>query len=165
MNDPDERQQATDALAEVRTHQSRAARAARLPWWVYAAMFVLAVVPLAADDFVDLGGTTAISAVVLGLLVLALVAGALGKGVAPLSRLRGVQARRQVSQERYGLVVAIGAAVTWLLVSQGPSLAAGLADEIGLHQYRNTVTGVLFGAVLTLLFAGSQAVLNRIHRL
>ncbi|GAA3585815.1 hypothetical protein GCM10022222_83060 [Amycolatopsis ultiminotia] len=159
MNDLDQ-EKAAQALDVVRTNENRTRRAARLPWWVYAGTFVLVAVPLAAADFVDLTGTKAISAVVLALLVLALVAGLLGRGTAPLSRLRGVQARRQGSQQTFGLVVAIGALGTWLIISYGQSAGIDLADAIGLHGYRNTVTGVVFGAAFTLLFALSQFLLG-----
>ena len=44
----DEQARAAEALAAVRTHQERTERAARLPWWGFAAMFVLIAAVTAA---------------------------------------------------------------------------------------------------------------------
>lgn len=64
-------QQAAEALAAVRVHQDRTRRAARLPWWVYAAVFVLAAGGMALNDVISLSGAKLVA--VLVLVVLAVV--------------------------------------------------------------------------------------------
>ncbi|GHF60681.1 uncharacterized membrane protein YtjA (UPF0391 family) [Amycolatopsis bartoniae] len=156
----DEQQRAAEALAAIDGHRERARRAARLPWWVYAVMFVLVAAVTAANDFVDLTGAKAISAVVLVLLVVTLVV-TFASGSAPLSRVRGVQLRQSFNPRAYGAVVLVGCAGGWLIMRYGTGFTQAVADAVGLHGYPNTVTGVLYGAAFTGLFALSQLLRQR----
>ena len=151
----DEQQQAAQALASVRDHQDRARRAARLPLWVYAVMFVLAAGGMAANDFVNLTGATFMAAIILVALVAALVIGFVGRS-APLSRLRGVQGRQQFSPRAFGAIVIICGAGLWLLVRYGSHLAQTIANAIGLPHYPYTVLGIIYGIVFTAVFALGQ---------
>ena len=56
MDAQDEQQQAADALATIQAHQDRARQAARVPWWAYAVMFVLAAGGTAINDYINLTG-------------------------------------------------------------------------------------------------------------
>jgi hypothetical protein len=152
MDDSDEQRQAAAALATVRDHQERARRAARLPWWVYAAMFVLCVAGSAANDFVDLRGAKLIAVLVLVVLAVVFVTGS-ASGSSPLSRLRGVQPRKQLVPSVYGVVVIVGGVGGWLIARYGTGVAQGIGNAIGLGDYPNTVAGVLYGAAFTALFA------------
>ncbi|MBB4683690.1 hypothetical protein [Amycolatopsis jiangsuensis] len=156
MGERDEARRAAEALAAVHTHQERAEKAARLPWWVYALTFLASAGLGVAGDFVDLNGAKFIAAVVIALFVVVFVAGALSRGSAPLSRVRGVQARRDVPRWQFGLVIVVLGLCLWLLTTYGHGLATGLAGALGLRGYPNSVLGVVFGAVFTLLFALSQ---------
>ncbi|GAA3570518.1 hypothetical protein GCM10022222_63310 [Amycolatopsis ultiminotia] len=160
-NDP---RKAAEALAAVRTHQERADKAARLPWWVYALTFVASAGLSAANDFVDLAGAKFIAAVVVVLLIVTFVAGLLGRGTAPLSRVRGVQPRQQIPQWAFATLVVVGAAGVWVIISYGGSVATALADAVGLPGYPDTVAGVVFGAAFTLLFALSQFALGILRK-
>ena len=90
--DQDEREQAAQALANVGAHQEKARRAARLPWWVYLAMFVLGAAGMAMNDFLMLNGAKLAAVVILIVLVAVFVLGIATRS-APLSHLRGVQPR------------------------------------------------------------------------
>jgi hypothetical protein len=152
-------QEAARALATVRARQEQTRRAARMPWWVYAVMFVLVVLINAINDVVTLTGSKVVAGVVLLLLVVTMVANFLGKS-APLSRLRGVQSR-QVFHPRVFIVVAVvGGVAGWLIIRFGSGFTWDVARAVGLPGYPGTVFGVLCGIVFTALFALSQALTN-----
>lgn len=163
MDERDEQAQAAEALAAVRTHQERTERAARLPWWVYAAMFVLIAAVTAANDFVDIGGAKLIALLVLVALVVALAITFAGRS-APLSRMRGVQRRQSFSPPLFGAAVLVFGAGSWVISQYGVAVTTGVADAAGLHDYPETVAGVLFGAVFTAVFALFQPVVTRTRR-
>ncbi|GAA4663376.1 MULTISPECIES: hypothetical protein [Amycolatopsis] len=156
-------QQAAEALAAVRAHQERARRAARLPWWVYLGMFVLIAAVTAANDFVDLTGAKAISAVVLVLLVV-VFAVTFGSGSAPLGKVRGVQPRQSFVPRVFGVVAVLGCLGGWLIFHYGNGFTQDVAASTGLRDYPGTVAGVLYGAAFTALFALSQLLLSRSQR-
>ncbi|WP_020494667.1 hypothetical protein [Sciscionella marina] len=158
----DERQ-AAEALVIAEAQQDRARRAARLPWWVYAAMFVLAVAGGASNDFVSVSGSKLIAVFVLAALVVVLVAGFVLRS-APLSRIRGVEARKSLLPRVFGLALFVDAAVTWLLLHYGTGFAHTIANAVGLPGYPNTVMGVLCGLVFTALFALGQSLTTRSAR-
>jgi hypothetical protein len=145
----DEKLQAADALASIHDHQDRARRRARLPWWVYAAMFVLVAAGSAANDFVSLDGAKLIAMLVLIAFAATLVI-TLTTRSAPLSLLRGVQGRRSFVPRAFAAIAVLGAAAAWLLAHYGTRLT----EHLGAHP--NTVAGLLYGAVFTGLFALSQ---------
>jgi hypothetical protein len=156
-------QQAAEALATVHAHQERTRLAARLPWWVYAAMFVLAAGGTAANDFVSLSGAKLLAIVVVVALVVVLVAGFVGRS-APLSRVRGVQPRQSFVPSVFGFVVIVGGLGVWLISRYGTGFANAVAGAVGLRNYPNTVAGVFFGAAFTLLFALAQLLLGASQR-
>jgi hypothetical protein len=88
-----------DTLARIRNDQDRARRNARLPWWVYAMMFVLVAAGSAANDF-SLGGARLIALLILIAFVAVLVA-TFATGSAPLSRWRGVQPRQSFAPRAF----------------------------------------------------------------
>ncbi|WP_244223375.1 hypothetical protein [Amycolatopsis circi] len=149
-------ERAAEALAAVRSHQDRARRTARLPWWVYLLIFVVTAGFTAVNDFVD--GSKFVAVAVLGLLLVVFAVGARTRS-APLSRLRGVQQRQEFVPWVFGVVAVIGGVGAWLVSRYGTEAAAALADALGLRDYPDTVAGVLFGIAFTLLFALSQALL------
>jgi hypothetical protein len=155
MTERDEQRQAADALTAVRVHQERTRRAARLPWWVYAAMFALSAGGTAATDFVGLGGARLIAALVLVALVVTLVV-AIATRSAPLSRMRGVQRRQSFTPWVFGVVMIVGGLGAWLISRYGTGLASGVAGAVGLRDYPDTVAGALYGAAFTALFGLSQ---------
>ncbi|MDN3353150.1 hypothetical protein [Actinomadura sp. DC4] len=152
----DERQQAAEALATARVHQERARRAARLPVWVYAAMFVLSAGGAAVNDFVGVGGARLVAMLVMVMLVVVLAATFVGDRSALLSRVRGVQRQQPFVPWAFGVVVIAAAIGAWLISAYGPGFAGSIADGIGLRDYPDTVAGVLYGAAFTALFALSQ---------
>ncbi|WP_020659361.1 hypothetical protein [Amycolatopsis benzoatilytica] len=153
-----EQQRAEEALAAVRTHQDQARRAARLPWWTYALMFVLTAGFTAANDFVTFTGSKFLAVVILVLLVVVFAVGVRTRS-APLSRLRGVQPTQGFVPWVFGVIALIGGVGGWLISRYGTGFAATLADGLGLREYPCTVAGVLFGLAFTALFALSQALL------
>jgi hypothetical protein len=155
MTQRDEQRQAAEALAAIRGHQERTRRAARLPWWVYAAMFVLTAGGTAANDFVGLNGAKLIAVLVLVALVVVLVITFAGRS-APLSRLRGVERRQSFVPWVFVVVAAIVGLGAWLISHYGTAFEGDVADAVGLRDYPNTVTGVLYGAAFTALFALTQ---------
>ena len=163
MDEEDQQRQAAEALATIRTHQQRTRRAARLPWWVYPAMFVLAAGGTAANDFVDLSGAKLLAVVVLVLFVVVLVIGFVGRS-APLSRVRGVQPRQSFVPWVFGVVVLVGGLGAWLISHYGTGFAHDVAGAVGLRAYPNTVTGVLYGAAFTVLFALAQLLITMSQR-
>jgi hypothetical protein len=163
MSEQNERRQAAEALATVRVHQERTRRAARLPWWVYAGMFVLSAGGTAANDFVGLSGAKLIAMVVLVALVIVLVITFAGRS-APLSRLRGVEPRQSFVPWVFGVLVIIVGLGAWLISRYGAGLADHVAGAVGLRDYPNTVTGVLYGAAFTLLFALTQLLVTASRR-
>ncbi|MFB9830899.1 hypothetical protein [Actinoallomurus acaciae] len=150
MNERDERQ-AAEALAMVHTHQERTRRAARLPWWVYAAVFVLTAGGTAANDFAGLGGAKLIAIVVLVALVVVLVTTFAGRS-SLLGRMRGVERRQSFDPRVFGTVLIVAALGTWLVSRYGTDLTGHVADAVGLRHYPNTVDGVLYGVAFTALF-------------
>jgi hypothetical protein len=151
----DEQEKAAEALAMVRAHEERTRRAARLPWWVYAGMFVLSAGGTAANDFVDLDGAKLIAVLVLVALAVVLVTGFVGRS-APLSSVRGVQRRQSFSPQALLAVAIVAGLGAWLISRYGTGWAGGVAGAVGLRNYPDTVAGVLYGAAFTLLFALSQ---------
>ncbi|MEU4249946.1 hypothetical protein AB0F15_21305 [Amycolatopsis sp. NPDC026612] len=151
-------QQAVEALAAVRVHQDRTRRAARLPWWVYVAVFVLAAGGMALNDVISLSGAKLVA--VLVLVVLAVVfATSRVNGPAPLGRVRGVQRRQSFVPWVFGVVAFVAGLGAWLISRYGGDVTRDLADAVGLSGYPNTVGGVLYGAAFTALFALSQLLL------
>jgi hypothetical protein len=150
-------ERAARALASVEEHRERTRRAARLPWWVYAAMFVLVAVTGAINDLVDLDGARLIAVVVLVALVGTLAVTFLVGGPAPLARLRGV-GPRQAFRPRVFLVVALlGGLIVWAASTYGVGVTQALAAALGLQAYPNTVAGIVLGLLWTALFALGQA--------
>jgi hypothetical protein len=103
---PEPRRRASEALTTIRAHQERTRRAARLPWWVYAAMFVLTAAGTAASDFVSLSGAKLIAILVVVVLVVVLVTGIADRS-AMFSRVRGVQPRQQFIPWVFGVVLIV----------------------------------------------------------
>jgi hypothetical protein len=145
----DERLHAAEALASIRDHQESARRRARLPWWVYAVMFVLVAAGSAANDFVSLSGAKLLALLVLMAFV-AVLAVAFATRSAPLSSVRGVQPRQSFAPRAFVLIAVLGGVLGWLVAQYG----AGLTDHLGA--YPDTVAGLIYGAVFTGLFALSQ---------
>jgi predicted RND superfamily exporter protein len=163
MTQRDEQRQAAETLAAIRAHQERTRRAARLPWWVYAAMFVLTAGGTAANDFVGLSGAKLISILVLVALVVVLVITFVGRS-APLSRLRGVERRQSFVPWVFVVVAVVVGLGAWLISRYGTDLEGGVAGAVGLRGYPNTVTGVLYGAAFTALFALTQLLITASQR-
>ncbi|GLY83483.1 hypothetical protein [Actinoallomurus iriomotensis] len=163
MDERDEQRQAADALAMVRTHQERTRRAARLPWWVYGAIFVLTAGGTAANDFVGLGGAKLIALLVLVALAAVLVT-VFASRSSLLGRMRGVERRQSFDPQVFGVVLVVAAVGTWLASRYGTDLAGDLAGTVGLRDYPNTVDGVLYGAGFTLLFGLSQVLTTASRR-
>jgi hypothetical protein len=151
----DQQQRATEALATVRAHQEQTRRAARLPWWVYAAMFVLTAAGTAANDFVSLSGTKLIAILVMVVLVIVLVISIADRS-ALFSRIRGMQPRQQFVPWVFGVVLVAAGLGAWLISHYGNGFVHDVADAIGLRNYPNTVAGILWGAAFTALFALTQ---------
>lgn len=158
----DEQRRAAEALAAVHTHQDRARRAARLPWWFSVGGFVLVAVPTAANDFISFGGAQEMAIVILvvlvGLLAARYVLGPSHLWVPPLSRLRGVQARQVTDRRTFVLLVVGGGIAGWAVSRYGISASDSIADTIGLDHYPYTVAGVLAGAFFVILVAVSQLI-------
>ena len=152
MDEQNQQHQAAQALATIRAHQERTRRAARLPWWVYAAMFVLTAGGTAVNDFVDLNGAKLLAIAVLVVLIVVLVTTFVGRS-APLSRIRGVQPRQAFIPSAFLIVAIVGALATRLISRYGTSFADTVAGAVGLRHYPNTVAGVLYAAAFTALFA------------
>jgi hypothetical protein len=109
----------------------------------------------AANDFVGLSGAKLISILVLVALVVVLVITFAGRS-APLSRLRGVERRQSFVPWVFVVVAAVVGLGAWLISHYGTGLEGGVAGAVGLRDYPNTVTGVLYGAAFTALFALTQ---------
>jgi Mn2+/Fe2+ NRAMP family transporter len=151
-------QQAAEALAAVRVHQDRTRRAARLPWWVYAAVFVLAAGGMALNDVISLSSAKLVAVLVLVVVAVVFVTSRVN-GPAPLGRVRGVQRRQSFVPWVFGVVAFLAGLGAWLISRYGSEVTHDLADAVGLPGYPNTVGGVLYGAVFTALFALSQLLL------
>lgn len=162
MSHPD-KQQAAQTLEAMRAHQQRARRAARLPWWVYAGMFILIAGGTAALDFVDLTGAKLTAIVVLVLFIAVLVV-TFATRSAPLSRVRGVQPRQSFNPAAFVIVAILAGLIIVLSHGYGTGFAHHLANTAGLHDYPNTVAGVLYGAVFTALFALGQLLIATSQR-
>jgi hypothetical protein len=145
----DDRLRAAEALAGIDQHRDHARRRARLPWWVYAAMFVLVAAGSAANDFVSLGGAKLIALLILIAFVAVLVA-TFATGSAPLSTWRGVQRRQSFMPRAFAVIAVLGGILGWLVARYGGDLTAHLGA------YPNTVAGPIYGVVFTGLFALSQ---------
>src|SRR3569833_4127984 len=115
MSEFDE-QLAAEALATVQRHQEQTRRAARIPIWFYAVMFVLIAAGGAVTDFITLTGAKVMAVLVMVVLVAVLVARFV-TGKAPLDMARGVERRRQFSPRVYSAVLIAGV-VCVLLVAQ-----------------------------------------------
>lgn len=163
MDQLDEQRQAAEALATIRTHQERTRRAARVPWWVYPAMFVLSAGATAANDFVSLSGTKLVAGLILVALVVVLVI-SFATGSAPLSRVRGVQRRQSFVPWVFGVVVIVAGLGAWLISRYGNGFTHDVAGAVGLRDYPNTVTGVLYGVAFTALFALTQVLIAASQR-
>ncbi|MDT8915871.1 hypothetical protein [Amycolatopsis sp. PS_44_ISF1] len=163
MPQQDEQQQAAEALASVRAHQERTRRAARLPWWVYAVVFVVTAGGSAATDFISLSGAKLVAVLVIVALVAAFVAGRYERS-SLLGRARGVQQRQPFVPWVFGVVLAVGVLGAWLIARYGTGFAHRLADSAGLGQYPNTVVGVVYGVAFTALFALGQGLVAASQR-
>jgi hypothetical protein len=160
MNEQDERRQAAETLATIQADQERTRRAAQLPLWVYAVMFVLVVAGSAVNDLVNLTGAKLMAGAIVVVLVVMLVT-SLISGSTPLSKVRGVQSRQTFVPSAFGVMVIIGVVCAWLIVNYGTAFAHDLANAVGLRDYPNTVIGVVFGIVFTALFALGQLLVRR----
>jgi hypothetical protein len=163
MEEQNQQQRATEALATVQDHQRRTRRAARLPWWVYAAMFVLTAAGTAANDFVSLSGAKLIAVLVMVALVVVLVTSFTSRS-ALFSRVRGVQPRQQFIPWVFGVVLIAAGLGAWLISRYGTGAVSRVADAVGLRGYPNTVAGILWGAAFTLLFALTQLLITAAQR-
>ncbi|GAA1958505.1 hypothetical protein [Amycolatopsis minnesotensis] len=163
MNERDERSQAAEALATVRTQQERTRRAARLPWWASLAVFVLCAGATAANDFVTVSGAKMVALVIVAVLVVTLAV-TFASGSAPLNRLRGVRPREAFEPRAFGAVAAVGGVGAWLIFQYGTEFTHDIANAAGLPQYPNTVAGVLYGAAFTALFALGRFLLAKSQR-
>jgi hypothetical protein len=163
MLEQDEVRQAAEALAAVRTHQDRARRAARLPWWFYAGMFVLVAGSGAVNDFASLSGAKLIALLVLIATVATfgytMLSGARGRTEAPLDRVRGVQPRRRFVPWVFIVVLVIGGAAGTLISHYGAQIAHGFAGAVGLSKYPNTAAGLLLAAGAVAFLALGQTLL------
>lgn len=153
MNPAEERQQAEAALAAVGAQQERTRRAARMPWWVYAATFVLIAGGTALNDFLNLTGAKVLAGVVVALFIVVIVSRFATQSTGPLSWARGVQPRQAFVPWVFLAVVVVGGAGAWLSARYGLSFAHTVGGAIGLPGYPYTMMGVLFGLVLTAVFA------------
>jgi hypothetical protein len=149
-------EQAARALASVEEHRERTRRAARLPWWVYAAMFVLVAATGVINDLVDLDGARLVAVVVLVALVGTVAVTFLVGGPAPLARLRGVGPRQAFRPRVFAVVAVLGGLVVWAVSTYGADAARALAGALGLATYPGAVAGVLLGVAWTGLFALGQ---------
>jgi hypothetical protein len=163
MDKQDEQKQAAAALATVQAHQDRAQRAARLPWWIYLALFVFGVAGTAINDFITVSGAKLIAVLVLIALAVVLVVGIVSRS-APLSRLRGVQPRQTFVPAAFVVVLFVGGIGIALISQYGNGFAHSLANAIGLDRYPNTVAGVIYAAAFTALFALSQLLIRNSQR-
>lgn len=163
MEQQDERRHAAEALDLVTAHQERARRAARVPWWAYLVMFVLTAGIGAANDFIDLNGAKALAGAIAVLLVVVLLASFLTRS-APLSHLRGVQGHQTFVPQAFVVVVVFGAVGAWLISRYGTTFTHDLANAVGLRDYPNTVTGVVYGAAFTALFALGRLMVDTAQR-
>jgi hypothetical protein len=163
MDEQDQQRQAAEALATVREHQERTRRAGRLPWWVYAAMFVLTAAGTAAGDFVSLSGAKLIAVLVMVVLVLVLVTSVADRS-ALFSRVRGVQPRQQFIPWVFGVVLVVAGLGAWLISRYGSGFVSDVAGAVGLRDYPYTVTGILWGAAFTLLFALTRLLITTAQR-
>jgi hypothetical protein len=159
----DEQRQAVEALATVRAHQERTRRAARVPWWGYAGMFVLTAGITAANDVVDVTGAKLIAGVVMVLFLVTVVVMAAGR-VAPMSRVRGVQARQSFHPRVFLAVAVVAGAGAWVASRYGAGIVHGVAGAVGMGHYPNTVAGVVFGAAFTALFALGRGLVQAAQR-
>jgi hypothetical protein len=156
MGESDERRRAAEALATVQAHQERTRRAARPRWWAYVIIFLVVAAAGAVTDVVPLSGERILAGVVAVLVVAVIVARFCGWN--PMSRLRGVQGRREVDARRYGLAIVVGFLGFWVVFHYAPGWADGIAGATGLTGLHGTVSGVLTGA----LFACWAAVVGEL---
>lgn len=163
VDEQNEQRRAAEALASVREHQERTRRAARVPGWIYPAMFIWSAGALAANDFISVSGSKMVALVIMVALVATLVAGFVS-GSAPLSRVRGVQRRQALGPRMFGLAIIVSGLGAWLIVRYGAGLGESLAGAVGLAHYPYTVTGVLYGAAFTALFGLEQFVVTASER-
>jgi hypothetical protein len=163
VDEQDQRRQATEALATVQAHQERTRRAARLPWWVYAAMFVLTAAATAASDFVSLSGSKLIAVLVLVVLVVVLVTSIIERS-ALFSKVRGVQPRQQFIPWVFGVVLVVAGLGAWLISRYGNGFVSDIAGAVGLRDYPHTVAGILWGAAFTVLFALTRLLITTSQR-
>ena len=140
----EDRRQAAEELAIIRDHQRSARQRARLPWWVYAAMFVLIAGVTALNDVVSLTGAKVIAVLVLVAFIAVMVI-TFATGQAPLSLFRGVQRRQVFAPRAFAVIAVLGGALGWLTLHYLSSSHVS-ATELGL----------VFGALCTGLFALSQ---------
>jgi hypothetical protein len=158
---------AAEALVTVQEQRQRVARAVRMPWWVYAAMFVLTAGVTAANDFVTLTGAKVMAGVVLAALVLVAAVTFLGR-IDMLGRARGVERRQRFSPPVFLAAALLVGGGAWFASSSGAGFVDGLAEGVGMGGYPGTVSGIVFGALFTGLFALVQfllaADLRRVER-
>lgn len=162
MTQPD-KQGAAETLATIHARQERARRAARLPWWAYAGMFILTAGGTAALDFVDLNGAK-LSAIVVLVLFIAVFAVTFATRSAPLSWARGVQPRQSFNPAVFVIMAVLVGLIIVLSDRYGTGFAHRIASTVGLHDYPNTVAGVLYGVVFTALFALGRMLVETFQR-
>lgn len=144
-----------EALESVRRSQRRAARAARVPWWVYAAMFALTAAATLCVTVLTMPGSQWVAMIVLAafLVVFGLI---VAGGHAPLDALRSVGRRQSFEPWVFGVVTVIGIAALWAATNFGAAIAGTVADAVGLVGFAYLVGAVLAGAAFTALFALGQ---------
>src|SRR5258708_2299105 len=126
MNEYQNQRHAQEALALMKTHQERTRRAARVPGWFYAAMFLFSAAATAANDVVGISGSKVIAAMILVLLLAALTVGLVTRS-APLSLMRGVAPRQSFEPRVFVAVLFATAVLGWLIVRYGDGLARTVA--------------------------------------
>ncbi len=114
----------------------------RVPWWFYAAVFVIIAGVAAANDFVRLTGTRLIA-----LLIVVAVA-----GMVATARVRGGRPR-PVNPWLFGGALLAAGLFGWVVVRYEYGSGANLADRLGVHNYPHTAAGLISGTVVTLMLA------------
>lgn len=149
MTDPDQYQR---ALEVAREHRRSASRAARMPWWVYAAVFVVVGGAAFAASALE-RGEAGLSAVIVLALFLVVFGLAVASRVAPLDRLRTVRRRARFEPVAFLVISVLGAAGLWIATRFGAAITNAVAGAVGLQAHSGIVAGVLAGAAFTALFA------------
>lgn len=160
MNQQDEQRQAADALAMVERHQESTRRATRVPWWVYLVMFLLTAGGVAVNDFVTLTGAKVMAGVVM-VLAIVVIGTRMTTRSSPIDRLRRAAPRQEFVPSAFFVVAVLGGAGAWLLTHYDTAISTHLAGAVGLHNYPNTVLGIVYGIAFTALFALGRFLVER----